>query len=144
MKKSLTKSYTELMALSTFEERFDYLKSEGFEGFHSIFGSSRHLNQSFYNSKEWQRARRIAIARDQARDLGIEGREINYRIMVHHINNVTIEDLINGDPSLTDPENLICCSHNTHQAITYGDENILYKIPEPRRKGDTCPWKTAY
>lgn len=134
------KSYSELVKLQTYEERFEYLKLNGSVGV-DTFGGSRYLNQVFYKSDEWKTARNTVIIRDNGCDLGIEDRSIGKPILVHHINPITKEDILNRDPSLTDPENLICVSKLTHDAIHYGDENLLVKAPVERSKNDTCPWR---
>lgn len=134
------KSYTELSKLKTFEERFEYLMLKGKVGAET-FGSHRFMNQYFYYSPEWKRARRAVIIRDNGCDLGIEGRELFEAITVHHINPLTLEDLQKGSPLLFDPENLICVSDNTHKAIHYGDKSLLLLDFVERRPNDTCPWK---
>lgn len=136
----MIKSYRQLIRIPTFEERFEYLKLDGVVG-RSVFGFERHSNQAFYHSKEWKRARRDAIIRDKACDLGVEDRTIFGRIIVHHINPITIEDIENGHDLILDLDNLICASHNTSNAIHYGDVSLLPRLPKERRKGDTCLWK---
>lgn len=133
-------SYSELITLPTFEERYRYLRRAGIVG-EETFGSHRYLNQAYYTSAEWRSARNHVIIRDNGCDLGMEGFEINDRIYVHHINPITEEDILDRSPALFDPENLICVSFNTHQAIHYGDESMLpinyfsHRIP-----GDTKLW----
>ena len=134
------KTYTELITLPTFEERFNYLKLNGKVG-ESLFGSKRLLNQNFYRSPEWKRARRDAIVRDNGCDLGIEERPIYGKVMVHHINPITVDDIVNRSPSCLDPDNLITVSVMTHEAITYGDEGLLLTNPVERKPRDTCPWQ---
>lgn len=134
------KSYSELMQLETFEERFNYLKLEGRVG-EETFGYDRILNQMLYQSARYKRVRDKVVIRDNGYDLGVEGREIQGRIIVHHINPITVEQVINLDECVFDPENLISTSHLTHNAIHYSDENILIKDPIERRRNDTCPWK---
>ena len=134
------RSYSELVQLDTFAERLRYLQLSGGIGAET-FGSSRFLNQDFYRLNPlWKAARREVILRDQGRDLGLEGLEINRGLYVHHMNPITIEDLENQTEFLLNPEYLICCSHKTHNAIHYG-----YKITEntvaEREQGDTCPWR---
>lgn len=136
----ITRRYSELKKLQTFEERFEYLKLGGEVG-KDTFGVDRYLNQNFYRSREWKRARRDVIARDYGRDLGIEGRDIYDHIIIHHMNPITIEDVENRDPKIFDPEYLICVSHDTHNAIHYGDGSKLAKDYHPRTPNDTCPWK---
>lgn len=107
----------------------------------ATFGFDRYLNQVFYSSKEWKRIRRDIIIRDLGCDLGVEGFEIFGRIIVHHMNPITQEDILRRSKFLVDPEYLICTSHNTHEAITYGDESLLITAPIERTKNDTCPWR---
>lgn len=133
------KTYSELIRIPTFEERFDYLVLGGRVG-HSTFGRDRYLNQRFYNSRDWKQVRNAVIVRDNACDLGILGREIYDRIYVHHMNPITIEDFEYNYESLIDPELLICTSFDTHQAITFGDPKKLIRLPLERRKGDTLLW----
>ena len=136
----IIRTYSELIALPTFEERFQYLKLNGKVG-ESTFGFDRYLNQLFYKSDEWLRLRDQIIIRDNGCDLGIEGREINGRILIHHMNPIRKEDILNRSRYLLDPEFLICTVKRTHDAIHYGDENLLLTIPKERRKNDTCPWR---
>lgn len=135
------KTYSELKKLKTFEERYEYLKESGAVGIET-FGFDRYANQALYNSREWKRVRDKVIIRDAGCDLGIEGREIPQKVLVHHINPITMEQLINRDPLIFDEENLITVSHRTHNAIHYGDKDQLLSGPVERSKGDTCPWKT--
>ena len=136
------KTYSELIKLPTFNERFRYLKLEGQIG-EQTFGFDRYLNQSFYRKQEWKRVRDYVITRDNACDLGIEGREIpnGVRIYIHHLNPITIKDITNKEDWILDPEFLITTTKRTHDAIHYSDESILYEEPVIRRKDDTCPWK---
>lgn len=134
------RTYSELITLETFEERFNYLKLCGRVG-DTTFGSNRLLNQILYKDKEWRKLRDDIILRDAGCDLGIPGREIFGPISVHHINPITVEDVINRAFKVFDPNNLICTSDLTHKAIHYSDENILMKDPIVRTKNDTCPWK---
>lgn len=135
------RSYSELSKLSTFEERFEYLRLDGIVG-EETFGFDRYLNQQFYQKDvEWLAARREVILRDLGCDLGIEGREIPGRIIVHHMNPITKDDLINRTKFLLDPEYLICTLDSTHNAIHYGNEDLLMKGPVERTKNDTCPWR---
>lgn len=139
---SSRKSYSELKEFDSFEERFNYLKLDG-EVAHSIFGGNRHLNQTFYASHAWRKVRDEVILRDNGCDLGIEGREIRTGLLVHHINPISVQDLIDGDPSILDPDNLICVSFNTHQMLHYGDiSGVDSGIPVVRRPNDTVPWKS--
>lgn len=137
---SMNKTYSELIRLPTFLERYRYLKLGGRIG-EDTFGYDRYLNQTLYRSAEWKRFRREIIVRDEGCDLGCEGYEIYGNILVHHINPITLEDVLNRDPKIFDPENVICVSHNTHNAIHYGDESLLITEPIVRRPNDTCPWK---
>lgn len=134
------RTYSELILLPTFEERFEYLKLDGRVG-EDTFGFDRYLNQLFYRSPEWRRIRDQVIVRDNACDLGIEGRDIYGRVLIHHMNPITARDIENRTDLLLNPEYLICTIHDTHNAIHYGDENLLGKLPVERRANDTCPWK---
>lgn len=136
----MSRSYSELMRLQTFEERFDYLKFSAKIG-EKTFGYERYLNQMFYGTPEWRAFRREAIIRDNGCDLGLEGYDIPDRIEVHHINPITAEMIENNDPCLMDLENVICTSSRTHKAIHYGDKNLLPRLPIERRPNDTCPWR---
>lgn len=129
-----------MITLKTYEERFDYLKISGQVG-RETFGYDRYLNQILYNTKQWKKFRREIIIRDNACDLACEGYEINYRILVHHINPITVEDIINRNPMIFDPENAITTTHRTHNAIHYGDKNLLMLQPMERTPNDTCPWR---
>lgn len=135
----MIKSYKELRCLRSFEERFEYLKLGGVVG-RSTFGVDRYLNQNFYHSTEWRQFRRDIIIRDNGCDLGIVGREISDRIILHHINPITIEDIELRRRCILDPNNVICTSHNTSNAIHYGDKSLLIRLPQERRKGDTNLW----
>ena len=135
------RTYSELILLPTFEERYEYLKLDGVVG-EETFGFDRYLNQTFYQRDiEWKKARDFVIIRDSGCDLGIEGREIRGKIIVHHMNPITKYDLLNRTKFLLDPEYLICTIKSTHDAIHYGDENLLMKGPVERTKNDTCPWR---
>ena len=134
------RTYSELITIPTFEERYKYLKIGGKVG-EETFGFERYLNQEFYKSHEWQSIRRQVIVRDLGCDLGIEGREIHGKIIVHHMNPITIDDIIEVSDFLLNPEYLICTLKSTHDAIHYGDESLLIKAPVERTKNDTCPWK---
>lgn len=137
----ITKTYSELITIPTFEERFEYLRLGGIVG-EDTFGSHRYLNQVFYRSSEWRRFRREIIIRDMGCDLGIEDREIRGLIIIHHINPISIADITNRRlEMLLNPDNVICTSDITHKAIHYGDENLLIKAPVERTKFDTCPWR---
>lgn len=134
------KTYSELITFSTFEERFEYLQLKGIVG-QETFGFDRYLNQILYNSKEWKHLRNEIIVRDNGCDLALEGFEIHGRILIHHINPITIDDVIKRREMVFDPENLICVTHNTHNAIHYGDKSLLIAGPIERRANDSCPWK---
>lgn len=133
------KTYKEMSRLETFEERFDYLKLNGSVG-SDTFGFDRWLNQKFYRSKEWKRTRDQVIIRDNGCDLGIPGREIQGKIIIHHINPITVEDICDITEYLMNPNYLVCTSQNTHNAIHYGDANLLPKDPVTRKPGDTKLW----
>ena len=134
------RTYLEVLQYETYEERFNYLKLNGKVG-KETFGSNRVLNQILYKDPEWRRTRDKIILRDKGCDLGIPGREIFGPISVHHINPITVEDVINRTPNVFDQNNLICTSDLTHRAIHYSDDNILLKDPIVRTRNDTCPWK---
>lgn len=134
------RTYSELAKLPTFEERFRYLRLGGAVG-EETFGFDRYLNQRFYSSAEWKRIRRDVIIRDDGCDLGIPDRAIGGRILIHHMNPVTRKDIIRASEQLMAPEYLICVSHETHNAIHYGDESLLMTVPPERKPNDTCPWK---
>ena len=136
----IIKTYSELIKLKTFEERYEYLRLGGIVG-RETFGFDRYLNQTFYKTDEWLSIRDHVIVRDNGCDLGIEGREIHSRILVHHMNPITKEDILSRSEYLLNPEYLICTIKRTHDAIHYGDESLLITIPVERRKNDTCPWK---
>lgn len=136
----IIRTHSELIKLSTFEERFQYLKLDGDVGVET-FGFDRYLNQAFYSSDEWKSIRNQVIIRDNGCDLGIEGREIYKRIIIHHMNPITKEDLLYRTEYLLNPEYMICTMKNTHDAIHYGDENLLFKEPVERKPNDTCPWR---
>lgn len=134
-----TRSYSELRRYTTFEERFAYLSMPGEVG-EATFGFDRWINQRFYRSREWKLARDFVIARDGACDLGIPGYDIHAQLMVHHMNQVTADDLIQGEPWVLDPEFLITTTQRTHNAIHFGDESLLRRAPVERRPGDTSLW----
>ena len=136
----MVRTYSELITLPTFEERYRYLKIGGTVG-EETFGFDRYLNQSFYKSKEWLRIRDHVIIRDQGCDLAMIDREIRGKILIHHMNPITKEDIVRRSKYLLDPEYLICTVKNTHDAIHYGDESLLIKAPIERQKNDTCPWR---
>ena len=134
------KTYSELILLPTFEERFKYLQLNGRVG-DDTFGFDRYINQKFYRSAEWKRIRDQIIIRDNGCDLSLEGYEIYGRILIHHMNPITVKDVELSTEYLMNPEYLICVTHNTHNAIHYGDEKLINKGPIVRTKNDTCPWK---
>nr|DAO53499.1 MAG TPA: HNH endonuclease bacteriophage, HNH Endonuclease, DNA.52A [Caudoviricetes sp.] len=137
----MIRSYTELITLPTFVERFRYLKLGGQVGVET-FGYDRYLNQILYRTAEWKRFRNEIIVRDNGCDLGCEGYEIvGQKILVHHINPISIEDVLRRDPKVFDPENVICTILNTHNAIHYGDESLLVTEPIERKPNDTCLWR---
>lgn len=137
---TMTRTYTELRQLPTFEERFKYLKL-GAQVAAETFGFDRWVNQRFYRSPEWRKVRRDVIIRDEGRDLGVEGYELQNGIYVHHMNPMLPKDIVDASEWILNPEYLICVSFNTHNAIHYGDENLLPKVIE-RKPNDTCPWKS--
>lgn len=134
------KTYSELMSIPDYYDRFDYLRLDGKVG-ELTFGYERYLNQALYRSSEWQALRPHVIARDDAKDMGHPDFEIPGRIIIHHINPITIEMIIHSDPLVFDPENLICVAHNTHEAIHYGDKRLLPQPLIERKKGDTTLWR---
>lgn len=138
--KNLIKTYSELITIPTFEERFEYLKLNGSVGLET-FGHDRYLNQILYNSQEWRRFRPKIIVRDNGCDLACDGYEIFGKILIHHINPITAQDILNRNPKVFDPENVITTVHNTHNAIHYGNKNLLITEPIERSRNDTCPWK---
>jgi hypothetical protein len=140
MSTTYTRCYSELITLPTFIERFRYLKLDGSVGM-DTFGHDRWLNQVLYRSPEWKRFRNGIIIRDNGCDLGCEDRPIFGKILIHHINPLTIEDVLNRDPKIFDEENVISTILLTHNALHYGDESILYQDPITRQPNDTCPWK---
>lgn len=134
------KTYSELIQLPTFEERFQYLKLSGAVG-KETFGFDRYLNQNFYRSAAWKRVRDQVIVRDNGCDLGIDDRIIYGKILIHHMNPINDRDILDLTDILLNPEYLICVSHLTHNAIHYSDESLLPSEPVVRFKNDTCPWK---
>ena len=142
MNTTMNKCYSELIRLPTFIQRYRYLKIGGVVG-EETFGYDRYLNQILYRSPEWKRFRRDIIIRDEARDLACEGYEIIGKILIHHIEPITVRDIELRDPKIFDPENVISVTLNTHNAIHYGDESLLITEPLERTPYDTCPWKRA-
>lgn len=136
------RTYSELSQLKTFEDRYRYLRLGGQVG-KETFGYDRWINQKFYKDPEWLAARDFVIMRDRGCDLGMEGHEIpeGVIIIVHHINPITVEDILRRSDFLTNPEFLISTMKSTHDAIHYGDESLLITAPVERRKNDTCPWR---
>ena len=134
------KRYSELIELQTFKERFEYLRLDGQVG-KSTFGFDRYVNQKFYRSAEWKKIRSQVIIRDHGCDLGIDGYEIYGKILIHHMNPISPKDIETASNYLLNPEYLICVTHNTHNAIHYGDEELLFCGITERSKNDTCPWK---
>jgi hypothetical protein len=139
MTTSKIRTYSELVELTTFEDRFDYLSLRGEVGC-ATFGGNRWINQQFYTSREWRRLRHDVIARDEGRDLGIEGLDIHDRIIVHHMSPIAENDILHGTARALDLDNLICTTHDTHNAIHFGDAKLLKKPHIPRRSGDTKLW----
>lgn len=135
----MLKTYSELMALKTFKERFEYLKLNGVVS-NETFGFDRYLNQKLYKSREWKSLRDKIIMRDDGCDLGDIDRPIHGKIIIHHLNPISREDLLNMNPIVFDPNNLICCSHITHNAIHYSEEDLLPSEPIQRQPGDTKLW----
>lgn len=134
------RTYSELLQHSTFEERFEYLKLYGFVG-RDTFGSDRYLNQRFYTSREWRDLRSFCIARDYGCDLAVPGLEVSDKIIIHHMNPMTVEDLVSSNVDILNPEYLICTSLQVHNAIHYGDlKQIPYRHLIERRPGDTKLW----
>ena len=140
MNQKIIRTYSELILLPTFKERFEYLKIGGKVG-EETFGFDRYLNQILYTSPEWKSTRDRIIARDNGCDLAIPGREINGKIMIHHMNPITVDDILRRSDFVFNPEYLICTIMNTHNAIHYGDSSLLYEDPIIRTKNDTCPWR---
>lgn len=139
----MSKSYSAMLARDTFLSRYRYLRLEGIVA-EQTFGHERQLNQRFYTSRDWKVARDVVIVRDNGCDLGHPDRPILGPITVHHINPIVPQDLIDGNPAIFDPENLICVSHNTHNAIHYGDESLLPRDDVERKPGDTLLWERKW
>lgn len=137
----IIRTYSELIQIPTFTERFEYLRLDGQVGVET-FGFDRYLNQRFYHSAEWRSIRDYIIARDLGCDLAMDGYEIYGKIYIHHMNPITQMDIVHSNADMLDPEFLICATHNTHNAIHYGDASLLVTGPIERRPNDTCPWKT--
>lgn len=140
--RSITRSYSELITILTFKERLEYLKISGSVG-ELTFNGHRYLNQRLYKLPEWKTIRRRVIIRDNGCDLACQDREIFGKILIHHLNPLSIDDIINRDPMIFDINNLVCCSLETHNAIHYGREPELYpEVVTERTKGDTCLWRS--
>lgn len=137
---SKIRTYSELITIPTFEERYKYLRLEGLVG-KETFGFDRYLNQNFYRSQEWKRVRDHVIVRDNGCDLGMEGHEIYGKILIHHMNPITSTDIQKVSSILLEPEYLISTMLSTHNAIHYGDESLLVVAPIERTRNDTCPWR---
>lgn len=135
----MNRSYSELRRLYTFEERYHYLALRGEVG-RSTFGFDRYINQQFYTSNEWRQVRNHVIARDEGCDLGVKDYEIHGRLVIHHMNPMTPDHIVQGDDSILDPEFLITTCHRTHNTIHYGDERQLPRQFVPRKPGDTKLW----
>lgn len=135
----MTRTYSELQQRHTFEERFDYLLLGGQVG-RATFGFDRYINQKFYTSREWKRARDFVIVRDNGCDLGIPGYEIHTGILIHHVNPISVDDILHGEAWIFDPEHLITTTHNTHNAIHYGTDKLIPKTVVARSPGDTKLW----
>lgn len=134
------KTYSEMIRFPTFVERYRYLKIDGIVG-DETFGYERYMNQILYHSPEWRKFRRDIILRDNGCDLGTDGYEIIGKILIHHIEPITVRDIERRDSKIFDTENVISVSLNTHNAIHYGDESLLITTPITRTKFDTCPWR---
>ena len=134
------RTYSELITIPTFEERFEYLQLKGSVG-KDTFGYDRYLNQVLYRSPEWKRLRNQIIIRDGGCDLACNGYDIYDKVLIHHLNPITVEDVLARSRKVFDPDNLVCVSHNTHNAIHYGGVDLLVTGPIIRTKNDTCPWR---
>ena len=134
------RTYSELITIPTFEERFEYLQLKGSVG-KDTFGYDRYLNQVLYRSPEWKRLRNQIIIRDDGCDLACDGYDVYGKVLIHHLNPITVEDVLARSRKVFDPDNLVCVSHNTHNAIHYGDVDLLVARPIIRTKNDTCPWR---
>ena len=138
--KKMIRTYSELIKLKTFKDRFEYLKLDGIVG-EETFGFDRYMNQIFYKSREWTSVRRAVIIRDNGCDLGVEGYEIYGKILIHHMNPINLSDIVHKTDELLNPDYLITTVLSTHNAIHYGDASLLPALPIERRANDTCPWK---
>lgn len=135
----MIRTYRELKRIDGFLERFKYLSLRGQVG-EATFGFDRYINQQFYRSREWKQIRQHVIARDNGCDLGVEGYEIHSRLLIHHINPLSPDDIVQGDDWILNPKFLITTTHDTHNAIHYGDERLLPQLFVPRQRGDTRLW----
>lgn len=136
----MNRTYSELISIPSYEERFKYLQLHGAVG-KETFGFDRYLNQILYTSKKWRHIRNEIIVRDDGNDLAMEGYPIGGAIYVHHMDSIEVKDLLNEEEWIFDPEKLISVSYNTHLAIHYGDENLLVLLPKVRTANDTVPWR---
>lgn len=139
----MIRTFRELKNLKTFDDRYKYLKLKSIVGEDS-FGYDRYLNQAFYTSKRWRSVRDEVIIRDCGCDLGIDGYKIYDKILIHHMNPINVNDIIHDDieySTMYDPEFLICTTFDTHNAIHFGNDSLISKIPIERKKNDTCPWR---
>lgn len=134
------RSYSEMAALPTFQERYEYLRLDGMVG-KDTFGFDRYMNQFFYRSPEWRRIRDIVIIRDLGCDLAVEGYEIHGRVLIHHMNPISPEDIQSRSELLLNPEYLVTTTHMTHNAIHYGSDAPVAQVPVLRQRNDTCPWR---
>lgn len=134
------RTYSELITIPTFEERFEYLQLKGSVG-KDTFGYDRYLNQVLYRSPEWKHLRNKIIIRDGGCDLACDGYDIYGKVLIHHLNPITVEDVLARSRKVFDPDNLVCVTHNTHNAIHYGDSDLLVTGIITRTKNDTCPWR---
>ena len=138
--KKMIRTYSELIKLKTFKDRFEYLKLDGIVG-EETFGFDRYMNQIFYKSREWTSVRRAVIIRDNGCDLGVECYEIHGKILIHHMNPINLSDIVHKTDELLNPDYLLTTVLSTHNAIHYGDASLLPALPIERRANDTCPWK---
>lgn len=139
MTNTMIRRYSELVRLDSFEERFEYLRLQGDVG-RSTFGFDRYINQRFYQSREWKDLRNFVILRDNGCDLGVNGYEIGANALIHHVNPIEAADIIHGESWILDPEFLVTTTHNTHNAIHYGDKSLIPKVAVERKPGDTKLW----
>lgn len=141
--KNLTKSYKELSLIDNYIERYNYLKLDGVLGAET-FGFDRWVNQRFYKTDEWKRLRESIILRDDGNDMGADGYPIKGKILIHHINPISLDDIVNKKSLVLDPDNLVCVSLLTHNAIHYGNDELMKdKILIERKPYDTCPWRLS-